>query len=107
MTPPRLNEGSEREALVAFLEAQDALDNREFQGQNAEDYFVMLRRRNLARDDLDAALSASKQEGKAEGWEELFAAADEALELTRLHGGPQLPRLFEAVRTIQCNQSGG
>lgn len=51
----------EREANVDLLEefllAQDALDNREYQGQNAEDYFVLLRRRNAARHDLDAALA--------------------------------------------------
>ncbi|MDR6886104.1 MULTISPECIES: hypothetical protein [Variovorax] len=45
------------EATEAYLQAQDALDNRELQGPNAEDYCVLLRRRNAARDDLDAAIS--------------------------------------------------
>lgn len=50
--------------VVEFLEAQDALDNREASGPNAEDYFVLLRRRNAARRDLDAAV-AKAQEGAA------------------------------------------
>lgn len=53
---------TDREVLEAFLEAQDALDNRELNGINAEDYFVLLRRRNRARADLEAALSAPPQE---------------------------------------------
>lgn len=53
------------EAVDALLEAQDALDNREISGPNAEDYFVLLRRRNNARDGMDAALS--KYGSKATG----------------------------------------
>ncbi|RUR69033.1 hypothetical protein EJP67_18405 [Variovorax guangxiensis] len=48
------------DAVVDFLEAQDALDNREFQGINGEDYFTLRRRRNLARDDLAAALASAQ-----------------------------------------------
>ncbi|MDQ0068306.1 hypothetical protein J2W34_000080 [Variovorax boronicumulans] len=44
-------------AVEDFLEAQDALDNREYQGINGEDYSVLMRRRNRARDDLDAAIA--------------------------------------------------
>jgi hypothetical protein len=44
--------------LQEYLDAQDALDNREYAGINAEDYFVLMRRRNSARDRLDAVLSA-------------------------------------------------
>lgn len=49
------------EEMEALLQAQDALDNRELQGPNAEDYFTLLRRRNAARHDLDAALGKEKQ----------------------------------------------
>lgn len=42
------------EAFEALLDAQDALDNREYQGINAESYEVLMRRRNAARRDLDA-----------------------------------------------------
>lgn len=48
----------QREAVRAFLEAQDALDNREFQGINGEDWGTLRRRRNVARDELDNALAA-------------------------------------------------
>lgn len=48
-----------REAVDDFLDAQDALDNRELMGPNAEDHSVLMRRRNNARDDLDNALSAA------------------------------------------------
>jgi hypothetical protein len=44
-------------ALKDFLEAQDALDNHELIGVNAEDYFIVLRRRNAARKDLDSAIA--------------------------------------------------
>lgn len=39
------------------------VDNREISGPNAEDYFTLLRRRNSARDGMDAAISkyGSKQ----------------------------------------------
>lgn len=43
------------DALKDFLEAQDALDNNEYQGMPA-DYFGLVRRRNCARDGLDAAV---------------------------------------------------
>ena len=46
-----------REAVEAFLEAQDALDNHEVNGQNGADYFTLLRLRNAARRDLDAVMS--------------------------------------------------
>lgn len=49
--------------LESYLEAQDALDNRELNGINAEDYFVLLRRRNYARDSLEAAIASV--EGKS------------------------------------------
>lgn len=48
----------QREVVRAFLEAQDALDNREFQGINGEDWGTLRRRRNVARDELDNALAA-------------------------------------------------
>lgn len=54
------------EALKDFLEAQDALDNLEYNGINAENYFVLLRRRNNARDDLDKALAAPASAGVEE-----------------------------------------
>lgn len=56
--------------------------------------------------DAEAAIQAARNEAEAMR-AELFAAADEALKLTRLNGSPQLPRLFEAVRAIQCSRSGG
>ncbi len=46
-----------REAVEALLEHQDALDNREYMGINGEDYEVLMRRRNAARDDLDALMA--------------------------------------------------
>jgi hypothetical protein len=52
--------------LVDYLEAQDALDNREAAGINAEDYFVLLRRRNFARDCLDRALAAASEHAMKE-----------------------------------------
>ncbi|WP_157359762.1 hypothetical protein [Caldimonas brevitalea] len=50
--------GDLEEAVADFLEAQDALDNRELQGPYVEGYFVLLRRRNDARGRLDAAGSS-------------------------------------------------
>lgn len=47
------------EAMDEYLQDQDALDNRELSGPNAEDYFVLVRRRNAARRDLDAAIAAA------------------------------------------------
>ena len=47
------------DATEDYLQAQDALDNRELNGINAEDYFVLMRRRNAARRDLDAVLVAT------------------------------------------------
>ena len=46
------------DAVEHYLEAQDALDNREYGGINAEPYEKLLRRRNTSRTDLDAALAA-------------------------------------------------
>lgn len=46
------------EAIEEYLQDQDALDNRELSGPNAEDYFVLVRRRNAARRELDAAIGA-------------------------------------------------
>jgi hypothetical protein len=48
------------EALECYLNTQDALDNRELQGPNVEDYFEFVRRRNAARRDLDAAIAKDK-----------------------------------------------
>lgn len=45
------------EAAQAYRDAQDALDNREYAGINAEPHEVLMRRRNAARDDLDAAIA--------------------------------------------------
>jgi hypothetical protein len=47
--------------LTTFLEAQDALDNRELMGPNAEDYFTLIKRRNAARKHLDAAMQKDTQ----------------------------------------------
>lgn len=52
------------EALRDYLEAQDALDNRETAGPNAEDYFELMRRRNNAREDLDAAIARATKESE-------------------------------------------
>lgn len=56
------------DALADFLAAQDALDNHELNGQNGTDYFTLVRRRNDARKDLDAALAtkADSSEQKAQ-----------------------------------------
>ena len=51
------------DAIKHYLEAQDALDNREYAGINAESYEKLIRCRNASRKDLDAALAA--QGGKA------------------------------------------
>jgi hypothetical protein len=45
------------EALKDFLEAQDALDNRELQGPNAECHFKLMARRNNAREQLDTVIA--------------------------------------------------
>lgn len=55
-----------RGALEDYLEAQDALDNQELAGPNAEPYSVLMRRRNAARKDLDAALAATAPEALKE-----------------------------------------
>jgi hypothetical protein len=44
------------ELAQAYRDAQDALDNHELQGPNAEPYRVVRNRRDTAREDLDAAL---------------------------------------------------
>lgn len=48
--------------MDALIEAQDALDNREYNGTNAEDYFVLLGRRNVARDHYEAARASHVRE---------------------------------------------
>jgi len=50
--------GNVLDEMENFLEKQDALDNHESNGPNAEDYFAVLRRRNVARKHLDAALAS-------------------------------------------------
>jgi hypothetical protein len=59
-TPPAAAEAPAvpSDALSDFLEAQDALDNHELNGKNGTDYFTLIRRRNDARKDLDAAFAA-------------------------------------------------
>jgi hypothetical protein len=47
------------EAAQAYRDAQDALDNREYAGIHAEPYEVLMRRRNVARGDLDAAIDSA------------------------------------------------
>lgn len=49
------------DAVDAYLEAQDALDNREYMGVNAEPHEKLMRRRNQARAYLDAALAAQRE----------------------------------------------
>ena len=46
------------DAIKHYLKAQDALDNREYAGINAESYEKLIRCRNASRKDLDAALAA-------------------------------------------------
>lgn len=48
-----------QDAIRQYTEAQDALDNREYAGINAEPYDKLLRARNAARRDLEAALAAA------------------------------------------------
>ena len=48
------------EALTEYLEAQDALDNREYAGINAEPYEKLVRSRNHARAALESALAAGQ-----------------------------------------------
>jgi hypothetical protein len=47
------------EAIEEYLQDQDALDNQYLSGQNARGYFVLVRRRNAARRELDAAIAAA------------------------------------------------
>lgn len=63
LSPRELLEGRIEilEALKEYLEAQDALDNREYHGINAEPHDTLMRRRNYARDDLDSALAKHKE----------------------------------------------
>lgn len=49
------------DAARDFLQAQNDLDNRELQGINGEDWSVLRRRCNQARNDLDEALSKVPQ----------------------------------------------
>lgn len=46
------------DALDGYLEAQDALDNRELEGPNATPHGVAMQRRNEARSRLDSAITA-------------------------------------------------
>ena len=48
------------EALTEYLEAQDALDNREYAGINAEPYEKLVRSRNHARAALESTLAAGQ-----------------------------------------------
>lgn len=48
------------EALTEYLEAQDALDNREYAGINAEPHEKLVRSRNHARAALESALAAGQ-----------------------------------------------
>ena len=48
------------EATEAYIEAQDNLDNQEFNGINADNYFVLVRRRNEARKHLDVAIAKAR-----------------------------------------------
>lgn len=50
------------EAADDMLETQAALDNRELMGPNAEDYFVLLRRRNAARERLESVIAKATGE---------------------------------------------
>lgn len=54
------------EAINELMTAQDELDNRELNGPNAEDYFVLLHRRNATRRCLDQVIDkAAKVIGSA------------------------------------------
>ncbi|PWB21355.1 hypothetical protein [Comamonas sp. JNW] len=48
-------------AVAVYLRAQDALDNREYHGINAEPHDTLMRRRNYYRDDLDSTLAKHKE----------------------------------------------
>ncbi|MCD2164321.1 hypothetical protein [Comamonas koreensis] len=48
-------------AISDYLERQDDLDNMEHHGINVEPHDTLMRRRNHARDDLDAALAKHKE----------------------------------------------
>ncbi len=48
------------DAVEQYLEAQDALDNRDYSGINAESYEKLVRQRNAARRDLEAARAQQK-----------------------------------------------
>lgn len=56
------------EALTEYLEAQDALDNREYAGINAEPYEKLVRSRNHARAALESALAAGQAVVPAGPW---------------------------------------
>jgi hypothetical protein len=57
-TAPQTAPAPLSDAVEHYLESQDALDNREYAGINAESYETLIRRRNASRKDLDAALAA-------------------------------------------------
>lgn len=102
------------DAVRAYLEAQDALDNREYQGINGEDWGTLRRRRNLARDDLDKALDALPtpaptmvdERGEAQlpllNDDRLIAAAMAAADapLDHIHIGRYLPKWRSFVRKL-------
>lgn len=55
----------------------------------------------------DAEAQLAELRAEVERLREVFSAAEEALELTRIHGSPRLPRLFSAVENARCGHSGG
>ena len=57
-TTPTSGAAALPEALTEYLEAQDALDNREYAGINAEPYEKLVRGRNHVRAALESALAA-------------------------------------------------
>lgn len=96
----RRSMGYVKEASTRYYDGTDGASIR----ASAASLFKKIETALAATPAPEAAPSAKEGEALTD---ELFDAADEALELTRLHGGPQLPRLFEAVRAIQCSRSGG
>lgn len=68
------------DAITSYLEARDALDNREYAGINGEPWDVLQRRVHAARKDLDAALQSEAQTGKPGGSHEAMAELNQARE---------------------------
>lgn len=54
---------TERAVLEMYLTAQDALDNREYCGINAEPHETLVRRRNIARCELEVVVGAAQADG--------------------------------------------